>query len=205
MQLKRIFLDLDDVLNDCTMSALQHVDCPVEPFEFKKFNPEWGFNISKAANALHPGASTLDTLCGIEYPFTPQNFWDQMDRSFWANLPKSQEFDLLLELSEKTVNKDSIFILTTPISDPDCAAGKVEWIQRCCPSWLHDQYIICKHKEVCAQPGALLIDDSDKNIEQFKDAGGEIIIMPRPWNSLHGIHGTLQWLLLAFASKENEI
>lgn len=177
MILTRIFLDLDDVLNQFTMQALAHVGCCVNAESFDDFKPEWGFDIIKAANELHP--------CK-ESPYTPASFWSMFSRDDWRNLPESAEFEFLLRQSEALVGRENVCILTTPILDPDCAAGKIEWIYNHCPKWLHRQYLIGPMKHMCARPDALLIDDSDKNVEAFRAHGGQAILVPRPWNSYHG-------------------
>ena len=38
---------------------------------------------------------------------------------------------------------------------------------------------------LCAQAGALLIDDSDHNVIQFRNHGGQAILFPQIWNSNH--------------------
>ena len=76
----KIFLDLDDVLNSFTMPALAEVGCPVGPYEYEKFNPAWGFNILRAANALHRNRD-----------FTKAEFWRALTATFWSTTPKSQE------------------------------------------------------------------------------------------------------------------
>ncbi len=45
----------------------------------------------------------------------------------------------------------------------------------------------CKH--ACAHKGALLIDDSDEQVERFRQAGGWAILLPRAWNSRHAEAG----------------
>lgn len=184
----RIFLDLDDVLNEFTMQALAHVGCLVDPTSFDDFKPGWGFDIIKAANALHPTRV-----------FTPASFWKCFSRKDWRDLPKSTEFEFLLQQSEALVGKENICILTTPILDPDCAAGKVEWIYNHCPKWLHRQYLIGPPKHFCARPDALLIDDSDANIKAFRAHGGQAILVARPWNSCHGFNAMVS-LKKAFRS-----
>ena len=42
-----------------------------------------------------------------------------------------------------------------------------------------------RRKHFCARPDALLIDDGDHNVEAFRANGGQTILVPRPWNSLH--------------------
>lgn len=175
MRIKKIFLDLDDVLNYCTCAALKYVGCPgVEPTDVQLFNPKWGFNIVTAANWFHP----LKT-------FNRYTFWNAVKRDFWADMEKTPWCDTLLDTCAKMVGRDNVRILTCPIDDPDCAAGKVEWIHRNMPKWMHRQYIITPCKEDCANDHSLLIDDSDKNVDDFRTAGGHAILFPRPWNRLH--------------------
>ena len=172
----KIYLDLDDVLNAFTLHALNNVGCPVEAFDFHKYKPEWGFDIIKAANALyHPHFLEL----------TRESFWSMIGRDVWRDAPESTEFKWLLEQCEELVGRENICILTTPINDPECLAGKLEWIHAHCPKWLHRQYLMGPQKYLLAQPDALLIDDSDKNANEFANHGGQTILVPRPWNPLH--------------------
>lgn len=185
----KIFLDLDDVLNEFTMHALAHVDCAIDPWDFSACDPALGYDIIKRTNALLPHR---------EPPFTLTSFWSMFNRNDWANFPVSNEFEFLLQQSEALVGRENICILTTPILDPDCAAGKVEWIYNHCPKWLHRQYLIGPPKHFCARPDALLIDDSDANVEAFQEHGGQAILVPRPWNSCNGFD-TMERLKRAFA------
>jgi hypothetical protein len=93
----------------------------------------------------------------------------------------------LLSGAINLVGTENICILTNPRPEPGCIPGKLAWIRDYLPPWLHDQYLIGKPKHLCAYPEALLIDDCDKNVNAFRKHGGEAILVPRPWNSLHGI------------------
>ncbi|KKM24784.1 hypothetical protein LCGC14_1601580, partial [marine sediment metagenome] len=113
MPIKEIFLDLDDVLNKFTMQALMEVGCVVNRSDpMSSFDPAWKFNIIKAANELNP--------CRI---FIAKRFWRSFSKFFWASLPRSDEFDFLLEKSIELVGKDNITILSSPTEDPACVAG----------------------------------------------------------------------------------
>ena len=177
MTLTRIFLDLDDVCNTFTLSALREVGCPVGPWDYDNYDPRWGFNIVKAANALHPNCE-----------FGATGFWNSLSRKFWATIPKSGEFDMLLKECEALVGRKEMCILSSPTLDPDCAAGKMEWIYKNLPTWLHRQFLIGPPKHFCARPDAVLIDDSDANVKAFRDYGGQAILMPRPWNKHHHLN-----------------
>lgn len=172
MRIEQIHIDLDDVLNRCTMAALSHVGCPVDIYDESTFDPEWGWDIVRAANVLHPSRK-----------FTKESFWMHMDSRFWTNIPKSSECDELIDKCAKAVGRENVCILTTPISDPYCLAGKLEWIHKFTPPWMHRQYMMGVKKELCAKPGSLLIDDRDLNVDRFREAGGSAILMPRPWNT----------------------
>ncbi len=173
----KVFLDLDDVCNKFTMHALKAVGCPVEAGDLDKFNPEWGFDIIEAANCLHQTRL-----------FTLESFWRQIDREVWETAPESDEFKELLERCESLVGRENVCILTTPVKDPESLAGKLEWIHYHFPAWMHRQYLMGPQKYLLADRHSLLIDDSEKNVLEFRRHGGQAILVPRPWNSLHNVN-----------------
>ena len=75
--------------------------------------------------------------------------------------------------------------MTTPVEDPESLAGKLEWIHKYFPEWMHRQYLMGPQKHLLAGPGSLLIDDSEENVEKFRQHDGQAILVPRPWNSLN--------------------
>jgi FMN phosphatase YigB (HAD superfamily) len=172
--IKRIFLDLDDVCNTFTPFALNYVGCPISPTDYGVYKPEWGFDIVKAANALHP-----------HHRFTFRSFWESIHRLAWASVPESPGFRPLLNLCEQLVGRENICILTNPIDDPECLAGKLDWIHEHFPKWMHRQFLMGPPKHLCARSDALMIDDNDENVRAFRENGGYAILMPRPWNALH--------------------
>lgn len=173
MSPKTIFLDLDDVLNSFTMSALKEAGCPVGVHEYEKYNPAWKYNIIGAANVLHPDRT-----------FSENEFWKSLGPSFWATIPISIECGWLVRRCEALVGREQICVLTTPTQDTYVAAAKMEWIHFFLPGWLHQQFLIGPCKHLCARPDALLIDDSQRNVKKFITHGGQAILFPRPWNSL---------------------
>lgn len=170
----RIFLDLDDVLNRFTMPALYHVGCQVRQLAFDDYNPEWGWDIVRAANELHPNRA-----------FTASEFWNSLDRNFWASLPKSEEFEWLIDAAVDFVGDKNVHIISSPTLDPDCLAGKLEWIHAHMPDTFHRNYLLGPSKYLCAKPEALLIDDNENNVRLFRMHGGKAILVPRPWNSMY--------------------
>lgn len=169
--IRRILLDIDDVLNQFTLYALRHVGCVLS--SLNEFPAHVGFVIEDAANEL----------LGYKRYSDKASFFAEIDRDFWATVPVSQECGWLIQLCEQLVGRDNICLLTSPTHQPDCLAGKLEWIHDNLPAWLHRQYLIGPVKHFCAMPEALLIDDSLKNVEMFEAHGGQTILIPRPWNS----------------------
>lgn len=113
---------------------------------------------------------------------TPNEFWKDLGFDFWANLewtPQGQE--LLARLIE-IVGKDNICFLTSPCLTIGSIEGKIEWLRRNIPD-MSRQFAICPMKQAFAHPKALLLDDSDVNIEKFEKSGGKTITVPQLWNS----------------------
>lgn len=176
--IRRILLDIDDVCNQCTKYALQWVGCPMDYDNFlEKYPPEYGYNIVDVANA------------SLGYKrFDVPSFWNMIPRTFWSTCPVSDEYGWLFDECVRLVGQDNVCFLTGPTKDPDCLAGKLEWISRNSPEFMHRQYLIGPRKRFCAHPEALLIDDNDANVDSFRAHGGKAITVPRPWNRLHGVN-----------------
>lgn len=176
--IKRICLDIDGVLNTMQQTLMQHGG--IVGFTDDQYPTDIGFDI----------VSAINRLSGFQ-KFTNSSFWNSVPRSLWATCPKSDEYDLILRGAEWLVGKDNIILLTSPTRDPDCCAGKMEWIYAHLPKWLHRQFLMGPTKEFCARPDTLLIDDADKNVNAFTAAGGVGLLVPRPWNSKHVLYAGL--------------
>jgi len=169
--LRRIYLDLDDVCNTLAPFVLNAMGCPIGPSDYAAYPREHGFNISDVANHLLG-----------ELRYTPVTFWASIPRSVWAKVPESDFFPWLLEKCAKAVGRENVCIATSPTKDPDCLAGKLEWIHGHFPEWMHRQFAITPRKHLFARPDSLLIDDYGENAERFEAHGGRAILVPRPWN-----------------------
>lgn len=180
--IRTVFLDMDGVCTEMTTYVLNRLGCPIGLYDFNSYPREAGFDIVEAANILGPK----------QWP--PEEFWRTIKRDWWASYPPSQEFGWLLGHAEALVGAENVFILTSPARDPDSLAGKLEWIHKHCPKWMHRQFLMGSAKHLCARPDALLVDDADKNVEAFRAAGGHAILVPRPWNKnwAHYPQGALQ-------------
>jgi hypothetical protein len=175
MNINRILLDLDDVCNQMTMWTMKWVGCDIDPMDNSQFPVEVGYDVVGATNLLHPA----------KRDWTVPEFWEAITREAWATAPESPEFPWILEQCEALVGQENVFIATSPTKDPDCLAGKLEWIHDHFPEWMWRQYAITPRKYIGARPDTLLIDDSCANIDEFQKAGGQVLLVPKPWNPLH--------------------
>lgn len=177
--IKRIAIDLDDTSNSLTMYLLgKRFGCDVGPFDYHKFPTEVGYDIIAAYERLKPPGAPVYDIPG---------FWNQVQREDWSSTPVSPEFQLIFDFAKEVVKPEDIFILTSPTKDPNSLAGKLEWIHAHFPAFMHRQYLVGPRKHFCARPDTLLIDDSDEQVNNFREHGGQAILVPRPWNSAHAL------------------
>ncbi len=165
---RRIYLDMDDVLVDFMCSAMRHMG--LTDYTIADYEHDIGRDIYTA----------YARKTGILYPANV--WWEHFKREFWANMQPMECCSDLINLCADAVGRDNVALMTSPTKCGDCLAGKLDWIHRTLPSWLHRQYIMTPRKHLCATPDSLLIDDAEENIEPFHQAGGQAIAFPRPWN-----------------------
>lgn len=168
-----VLIDMDGVANTFHKHVFAFFNLPYS--DDLSYPTECGWDIVSAANKL----------AGYER-FTSSTFWNSITREVWATIPISPEFDFICSWAEIQVGRDNVHFLTSPTLSPECVAGKLEWIQQFAPEWMRRQFLIGPSKHLCAKSTTLLIDDSDKNVIKFEGCGGQSILVPRPWNSLHG-------------------
>lgn len=170
----KIFLDVDDALNSLTMHFLRLRGCNVGDYDYHLFPTQCGYNIIGA----------YSVLSGQPEPPVGE-FWDFYSREVWENIPMSPQADQILEFAS-LFGTANVCLLSATTLCPNQLAGKLKWVQRFLPNWLHRQYLFGPRKWFCAGPDSLLIDDSDDNVHAFRKAGGHAILIPRPWNSNRG-------------------
>lgn len=111
-------------------------------------------------------------------------FFETLDPYPWTH-------DLLYALQLR-VDIDNVCLLTSPPKSAEaggkCCAGKIMWIDKHLPEFSR-RYLIGAPKQLCAWPGAVLIDDSELKIKRFEEAGGHGILFPARWNRLHSFWG----------------
>jgi len=158
----RILLDVDGVLADFVGGVCRAFDR--DP---KQVIDAWPAGTYDVVNAL-----------GI----TKREFWSRLDglgAGFWDEL---EVYPWATEFYERLSDYAPVTLLTSCSRDPGSAAGKVSWIKRLFGKDFRS-YLIGPDKIACAHPGALLIDDYERNTSEIEDAGGNSVLFPRVWNS----------------------
>lgn len=159
--MKRIFLDMDGVLANFTQSAGR---------VFGKGPEELDWSLG------HDEAHQIVGVSG------PGEFWAAIDKEgpeFWANMDPFPWRDELWDLCESFA---PVTIATSPSRKPASSMGKVQWLQKWKGEKFRDYILIPKMKHLLARPLTVLIDDHDKHIEGWSNAGGIGITFPQPWN-----------------------
>lgn len=156
---EHVFLDMDGVLCDFTQRAMAVNGHNYDEQTYPRL--EW--DICKVV-----GVS--ETV-----------FWDRIDNDalFWEKL---RPFPWFYDLMAMAVLHGEVRIVTTPSSSPASHSGKRHWLSQ---FGVPFEPIMCKAKHLLAAPGRLLIDDNDKNVLNFREAGGDAIVFPQPWNTAH--------------------
>lgn len=108
------------------------------------------------------------------------DWWAKMEgREFWANIePYPWASELMDAIGEFT-------ICTAPNRDPECAAGKYDCLINNFSIYPRDVMMGTK-KFLLANPGNVLIDDREENVDDFRARGGCAILFPQPWNHAAG-------------------
>lgn len=158
----KILLDMDGVIADFVKAA-----CAAHGRKYDEIYP--------------PGRQSsweMEPLLDL----STRDFWQPLrGRAFWAELPKMPEADALVYALNAMVGAENIFVCSTPNADPDCVAGKMDWLEQHFPQFRR-RFIFTATKELCSHHNNVLIDDRGKNCRSFVQAGGRAFLVPRRWN-----------------------
>ena len=116
----------------------------------------------------------------------PSKFFASMGHDFWANLEWLPDGKEIIDAILKYVKPEQVTLLTSPIKTLGCTSGKMDWIEKNVPKWRRS-FLIGPGKHKIAGPGKLLIDDYDKNVDEWVTHGGRAIQVPRAMNRLHSV------------------
>lgn len=150
---------------------------------------------------------TLHKVLGLEFdynnwPYTP-GLWmyfnemphpikfndinDCCHEGFWADMPWLHDGQEILKLLESRYDSRNIYLLTCPMMNSGSWSGKYRWVRKNMPGYESRLIVTRAPKSLFAAESrggsALLIDDKDKGVEEFREAGGHAVLVPRPWNS----------------------
>jgi 5'(3')-deoxyribonucleotidase len=161
--IKTVYLDVDGVLADFIKHIHTVFSVPYDPLEKKPyvFWEAWKPPVS---------SGVINAIC---------------TESLWRALPWCPDGHDILRETVDMFGDEKIYLLTQPMPHPESATGRWKWIKEHLP-YYYDRTIITRApKSLFARPDALLIDDCDDNVEQFREAGGKAILIPRCTNKMH--------------------
>ena len=118
-----------------------------------------------------------------DIPFEQVNSYCTID--FWQNLAWLSNGKEILSAVLDKFSQPNIFLLTTPMPNSGSWTGKFKWVQKHLPLFTKQLIITMAPKALFAGSDILLIDDYDKNIEEFITAGGKGCLVPRSSNKFH--------------------
>ena len=186
--IRKVLLDIDGCMNHFIIEAMEKFGYPVN---YDEYEPACGWDMLKCMQKKY----------GVKV--TPAEFWGSVKREWWSESKTSDECFDIIARAEQLVGRENVCLLTAPTLDPECVAGKIEWIQSRMPKWLQRQFLIGPRKHFCAREDHLLVDDADHNCIEFRQHGGQTILVPRPWNTNHDLkHETRLYINARFDQLE---
>lgn len=162
-----ILCDLDGVLSDFFSLALEKlnetIEEPIAPMSVQSY--------------CHIAKFDMAEVFGI----TQTEFWETIQKGdkFWSHLkpfPWAQDLLAFLETIAP------VTICTSPSLNHVCAMQKTQWCEKHL-GLKNTSLMIGSRKYLMARESNLLIDDYDKNVKAFTDAGGRAIQVPSNWNT----------------------
>lgn len=108
---------------------------------------------------------------------------DRHTASWWANLPKTEEADAIVEECVSAVGEVNIYIATSALGRHNVASGSMQWVANHYP-WLKSRVIVIDEKwHLGRDSNDILIDDSNHQVDAWDEKSeGRTILVPRQWN-----------------------
>jgi 5'(3')-deoxyribonucleotidase len=151
-----VYVDMDEVFCEFIQGA-----CNVHSVCYQKLS-EW--RIENRSWNMVPGVSHLknETL-------TDQQFWKPISSlgiSFWKNLKPTPWANNLIETLNHVFDTNW-YILSSPMLDEACYAGKIHWIKEYFGPKFGHRFILTPHKHLLSKKNTLLIDDNHETLQKF--------------------------------------
>jgi hypothetical protein len=115
---------------------------------------------------------------------------------FWSSMPKFPWTDALIK------GLKGFTICTSPSQSAHCVQGKRQWM--IANGIKGTNYAIIKDKHLIARPDRVLIDDTAKKVNAWRNEGGVAILFPQPWNDNHHIKDRLAYVWSEMARLESK-
>ena len=177
--IKTVYLDMDGVLVNFLGGLHKALDVPYSyenyPYEKGKWDMLTDIPIGK-----------WDEELGHDEHYTFEQCNDCCDMVFWVDLNWMHDGHEILRAILDEFNTSLIYLLTTPMPNLESASGKMMWVNDNLPVYLKRTIITQAPKHLLARPDTVLFDDKDENVNKFRKAGGQAILINRPWNAGHG-------------------
>ena len=153
-----VYLDVDGVLANFNKAACKALGVSYPPLKWHWYKD------------VLDGFNKLNEICTFD---------------FWENLEWMPDGTKIFEEITNQFPFSKILLITAPMPNKESATGKWKWIDKQLPGFSNQTIITQVSKSLLAKPNTLLIDDKTQNVDEFRQAGGQTILVPRPWNSLH--------------------
>ena len=114
----------------------------------------------------------------------PTDLYSMVGPDFWESCPWMADGRAIWEAILETAGPERVVLCSSPTHESSSPMGKLRWIEHHLgEQWLR-RYIFTPCKWACASARTILIDDCEEQVDAFDAAGGQSILVPRPWNSL---------------------
>lgn len=165
-----IYVDVDETIGDWLGELLSCIDIG---WTRERLAAEWAKQDPR----------TWDVFSVL--PISEADSWARIHAegpAFWAEI---EPYPWAVDLVSLCQALAATTLLTSASEHPSSYAGKAQWIDAHFPGVDHWVGRGCKGRH--GRPGALLIDDSPKNCETFRERGGKAILFPGLGNELHAL------------------
>lgn len=159
----KVFLDVDEVLASFNRGVYNAFHLP---YKYEDLSPNYRY-----FKEIGQTVESVNEKCTIP---------------FWVNLEWMHDGREIEEAVRMKFGSANIYLLTTPMPNSGSWSGKAGWVNKHLSLYNKQLIVTPAPKSLLAGPDTLLIDDKDENIAEFVAAGGQGILVPRPWNELHG-------------------
>ncbi len=115
--------------------------------------------------------------------YTDSQIWEPTREPGWWEKLEPYPWAKSLVNSVRSAGFFVVFC-TSPGTDHKCSSEKINWLRNHeLMSKFANHFQIGPYKHLSAGSGAILIDDSDSNINSYRKHGGRAILFPQPWNA----------------------